>query len=165
MFLHARQRYCRPFDGAMRLFDETIAWRRTFARPYNYARPSRRSRQTRAALAWLQRGLPGRSDSWRTTELGKLLWISSAIPEAEMHLERPCSSSVTRGGAGLARVLYAQGKYDDFVREARTALGLPGELEGTRPRGARLPREVRTLGPAWPCHRLPIPNIIGWNYD
>jgi len=127
LFIVARQRYLRDgdVDGATRLFDESIRLAPAFARPYSYrAAIARELGDREAALAWLHRGLQADPDSWGTHRgLGGLLAELERYPEAEMYLRKTVQLSAddAAGRLALARVLYAQAKYDDFAREARVA--------------------------------------------
>jgi len=172
MFLIARQRYLRhgDVDGAMRLFDETIRLAPTFARPYNYrAAIAAELGDREAALAWLQRGLQADPDSWRThRNLGKLLSDLERYPEAEMHLRKTVQlfGDDAGGRLALARVLYAQGKYDDFVREARTALAFLANWKAPVPEVQDFLAKFDRWGPGVALPPAPDPRtIIGWNYD
>jgi len=172
LFLIARQRYLRDgdIDGATRLFDETIRLAPTFARPYSYrAAIAAELGDREAALGWLQRGLQADPDSWRThRNIGKLLSDLERYPEAEMHLRKTVQlfGDDAGGRLVLARVLYAQGKYDDFAKEARAALAFLAT--------GKVPvREVQDFlakfdrwGPGAVLPPAPDPRtILGWNYD
>jgi len=172
MFLIARQRYLRDgdVDGAMRLFDETIRLAPTFARPYNYrAAIAAELGDREAALAWLQRGLQADPDSWRThRNLGKLLSDLERYPEAELHLRKTVQlfGDDAGGRLALARVLYAQGKYDDFVREARAALAFLANWKAPVPEVQDFLAKFDRWGPGVALPPAPDPRtIIGWNYD
>jgi tetratricopeptide (TPR) repeat protein len=171
MFLIARQRLRDgDVDGAMRLFDETIRLAPTFARPYNYrAAIAAELGDREAALAWLQRGLQADPDSWRThRNLGKLLSDLERYPEAEMHLRKTVQlfGDDAGGRLALARVLYAQGKYDDFVREARAALAFLANSKAPVPEVQDFLAKFDRWGPGAALPPAPDPRtIIGWNYD
>ena len=172
MFLIARQRYLRDgdVDGAMRLFDETIRLAPTFARPYNYrAAIAAELGDREAALAWLQRGLQADPDSWRThRNLGKLLSDLERYPEAELHLRKTVQlfGDDAGGRLALARVLYAQGKYDDFVREARAALAFLANWKAPVPEVQDFLAKFDRWGPGVALPPAPDPRtIIGWNHD
>src|SRR5262249_57787383 len=128
LFLIARQRYLREGDlgGAPRLFDECIRLAPAFARPYNYRALMAADQGDReAALAWYGKGLKADADSWRThRNLGKLLSEMERHPEAEMHLRKTVElfGDDAGGHLALARVLYAEGKYDEFLKEATAAV-------------------------------------------
>ena len=171
LFLIARQRYLRDGDieGATRLFDECIRLAPGFARPYSYrAMMAADLGDREAALAWLQKGLKADADSWRThRNLGKLLSEMERYPEAEMHLRKTVElfGDDAGGRIALARVLYAEGKYDDFLKEASAAVAILNAKTQIV--------EVRDFlskfdqwGPGAALPPAPDPNvIIGWNYD
>ena len=171
LFLIARQRYLRDDDieGATRLFDECIRLAPGFVRPYNYrAMMAADLGDREAALAWLQKGLKADADSWRThRNLGKLLSEMERYPEAEMHLRKTVElfSDDAGGRLALARVLYAEGKYDDFLKEASAAvaiLNLKTQIVDVRDFLSKFDQ----WGPGAALPPAPDSNvIIGWNYD
>jgi tetratricopeptide (TPR) repeat protein len=172
IFLIARQRYLRDGDieGATRLFDESIRLAPSFARPYNYrALIAADLGDREGALVWLQRGLKVDADSWRThRNLGKLFSELERYPEAEMHLRKTVELFTDDAGGrlALARVLYAQAKYDDFAKEARSAVaflaGWKEQIAEVRDFLARFDR----WGPGAALPPAPDPHVvIGWNYD
>jgi tetratricopeptide (TPR) repeat protein len=172
LFLIARQRYLRDGDveGAVRLFDESIRLAPTFARPYNYRATIAADLGDReAALAWLQRGVQADPDSWRThRNLGKLLSELERYPEAEMHLRKTVQlfGDDAGGRLALARVLYAQGKYDDFAREARAAVAFFANWKAPVPDVRDFLAKFDRWGPGAALPPAPDPRIIiGWNYD
>jgi tetratricopeptide (TPR) repeat protein len=171
LFLIARQRYLRDGDleGATRLFDECIRLAPGFARPYNYrALMAADLGDREAALAWFQKGLKADVDSWRThRNLGKLLSEMERYPEAEMHLRKTVElfGDDAGGRLALARVLYAEGKYDDFLKEASAVvafLNAKTQIVEVREFLSKFDR----WGPGAALPPAPDPNvIIGWNYD
>jgi len=172
LFLIARQRYLRDgdIDGAVRLFDESIRLSPAFARPYNYRATIAADLGDReAALAWLQRGVQADPDSWRThRNLGKLLAELERYPEAEMHLRKVVElfSDDAGGRLALARVLYAQGKYDDFAKEARAAVAFLANWKAPTPEVRDFLTKFDKWGPGAALPPAPDPRIIiGWNYD
>jgi tetratricopeptide (TPR) repeat protein len=172
LFVAARQRYLRDgdVDGAARLFDETIRLAPTFARPYSYrAAIATELGDREAALVWLQRGLQADPDSWCTyRNLGKLLSVLERYPEAEMHLRRTVQlfGDDAGGRLALARVLYAQGKYDDFVKEARAAATFLAGLKAPVPEVQDFLAKFDRWGPGAALPPAPDPRITtGWNHD
>jgi tetratricopeptide (TPR) repeat protein len=172
LFLIARQRYLRDgdIDGAVRLFDESIRLAPTFARPYNYRATIAADLGDReAALAWLQRGLQADPDSWRThRNIGKLLSDLERYPEAEMYLRKTVQlfGDDAGGRLALARVLYAQGKYDDFAKEARAAVAFLANWKAPTPEVRDFLTKFDKWGPGAALPPAPDPRIIiGWNYD
>jgi tetratricopeptide (TPR) repeat protein len=171
LFLIARQRYLRDDDieGATRLFDECIRLAPGFARPYNYRALMAADQGDReAALAWYRKGLKADADSWRThRNLGKLLSEMERYPEAEMHLRKTVElfGDDAGGHLALARVLYAEGKYDEFLKEATAAvtfLNAKTQIVDVREFLSKFDR----WGPGAALPPAPDPNvIIGWNYD
>jgi tetratricopeptide (TPR) repeat protein len=171
LFLIARQRYLRDGDleGAQRLFDECIRLAPGFARPYNYrALMAAELGDREAAIAWFQKGLKADNDSWRThRNLGKLLAEMERYPEAEMHLRKTVElfGDDAGGHLALARVLYAEGKYDEFLKEATAAvtfLNAKTQIVDVREFLSKFDR----WGPGAALPPAPDPNvIIGWNYD
>lgn len=173
IFLIARQRYLRDgdVDGAVRLFDECIRLAPSFARPYNYrAMIASDLGDREGALAWLQRGLQADPDSWRThRNLGKLFDALERYPEAELHLRRTVQlfGDDAGGRLALARVLYAQGKYDDFAKEARAALAFLNRWkEPLVPEMRDFFAKFERWGPGAALPPAPDPHVIvGWNHD
>ena len=172
LFLIARQRYLRDgdIDGATRLFDETIRLAPTFARPYSYrAAIAVELGDREAALGWLLRGLQADPDSWRThRNLGKLLSDLERYPEAEMHLRKTVQlfGDDAGGRLALARVLYAQGKYEDFAKEARIALAFFATGKVSVPEVQNFLVKFDRWGPGPVLPPAPDPRaILGWNYD
>jgi tetratricopeptide (TPR) repeat protein len=171
LFLIARQRYLRDGDleGAQRLLDESIRLAPGFARPYNYrALMAAELGDREAALAWYRKGLKADGDSWRThRNLGKLLAEMERYPEAEMHLRKTVElfGDDAGGHLALARVLYAEGKYDEFLKEATAAvtfLNAKTQIVDVREFLSKFDR----WGPGAALPPAPDPNvIIGWNYD
>ena len=172
LFLIARQRYLRDGDleGATRLFDEVIRLAPAFARPYNYrAMIAWDLGDREGALGWLQRGIQADPDSWRThRNLGKLLDAVERYPEAETHLKKAVALFTDDAGGrlALARVLYAQGKYDEFVKETRGAVGFLGNWNDQVPEVRAFLEKFERWGPGAALPPAPDPHvIIGWNYD
>ena len=172
LFLIARQRYLRDgdIDGATKLFDESLRLAPAFARPYNYrAAIAAELGDREAALAWLQRGVQADPDSWRThRNLGKLLSDLERYPEAEMHLRKTVQlfGDDAGGRLALARVLYAQGKYDDFAKEAKAAVAFLANWHAPVPEVRDFLARFDRWGPGVALPPAPDPRIIiGWNYD
>jgi tetratricopeptide (TPR) repeat protein len=172
LFLIARQRYLRDGDleGATKLFDETIRLAPAFVRPYNYRAAIATELGDRdAALGWLQRGLQADPDSWRThRNLGKLLADLERYPEAEMHLRKTVQlfGEDAGGRLALARVLYAQGKYEDFAKEAKAALAFLANWNTPVPEVRDFLAKFDRWGPGVSLPPAPDPRVlIGWNYD
>jgi tetratricopeptide (TPR) repeat protein len=172
LFLIARQRYLRDgdLDGATRLFDETLRLAPTFARPYSYrAAIAEELGDRESALTWLQRGLQVDPDSWRThRNLGRLLSDLERYPEAEMHLRQTVElfGDDAGGRLALARVLYAQGKYDDFAKETRAALAFYATGKVSVPEVDDFLAKFERWGPGVVLPPAPDPRtILGWNYD
>jgi tetratricopeptide (TPR) repeat protein len=172
VFLIARQRYLREgdLDGAMKLFDESIRLAPTFARPYNYrAAIAEELGDDEAALTWLQRALQADPDSWRThRNLGKLLSDLERYPEAEMYLSKTVQlfGDDAGGRLALARVLYAQGKYDDFAREAKAAVTFLSTRNVPVPEVRDFLAKFDRWGPGASLPPAPDPRItVGWNHD
>jgi len=172
LFLIARQRYLRDGDleGATKLFDETIRLAPAFVRPYNYRAAIATELGDRdAALAWLQRGLQADPDSWRThRNLGKLLADLERYPEAEMYLRKTIQlfGEDAGGRLALARVLYAQGKYEDFAKEAKAALAFLAKWNTPVPEVRDFLAKFDRWGPGVSLPPAPDPRVlIGWNYD
>jgi tetratricopeptide (TPR) repeat protein len=172
LFMIARQRYLRDGDleGATKLFDETIRLAPAFVRPYNYRAAIATELGDRdAALAWLQRGLQADPDSWRThRNLGKLLADLERYPEAEMYLRKTVQlfGEDAGGRLALARVLYAQGKYEDFAKEAKAALAFLANWNTPVPEVRDFLAKFDRWGPGVSLPPAPDPRVlIGWNYD
>jgi len=172
LFLIARQRYLRDadLDGATKLFDETIRLAPAFVRPYTYrAAIATELGDREAALAWLQRGLQADPDSWRThRNLGRLLADLERYPEAEMHLRKTVQlfGEDAGGRLALARVLYAQGKYEDFAKEAKAALAFLANWNTPVPEVRDFLAKFDRWGPGVSLPPAPDPRVlIGWNYD
>jgi hypothetical protein len=63
-------------------------------------------------------------------------------------------------------VLYAQGKYDDFVREARAAVAFLANWKVPVPEVQDFLAKFDRWGPGASLPPAPDPRtIIGWNYD
>lgn len=172
LFLIARQRYLRDDDvaGATRLFEEAVRLAPGFARPYSYrANMAREAGDPEAAVAWLRRGIQADPDSWRThRNLGRMLDQLERYPEAEAHLRMASGLFGDDAGArlALARVLYAQGKYDDYVKETRAALDVFGQWKQPLPEVRAFLKRFERWGPGASLPPAPDPHIIiGWNYD
>src|SRR4029453_1831311 len=172
LFLIARQRYLRDgdIDGAVRLFDESIRLAPTFARPYNYRATIAADLGDReGAPAGLHAGLQADPDSWRThRNIGKLLSDLERYPEAEMYLRKTVQlfGDDAGGRLALARVLYAQGKYDDFAKEARAAVAFLANWKAPTPEVRDFLTKFDKWGPGAALPPAPDPRIIiGWNYD
>jgi tetratricopeptide (TPR) repeat protein len=158
-----------PPSTKTKLFDESIRLAPAFARPYNYRAAIAADLGDReAALAWLQRAEQADPDSWRThRNLGKLLADLERYPEAEMHLRKTVQlfGDDAGGRLALARVVYAQGKYDDFVKEAKAAVAFLANWNTPVPEVrdflASSTDGVGRLAAAGSDPRI----IIGWNYD
>jgi len=172
LFLIARQRYLRDGDitGAARLFDESIRLAPAFARPYNYrAMIAADLGDREGALAWLQRALRADPDSWRThRNLGRLFETLQRYPEAEMHLRKTVQlfGDDAGGRLALARVLYAQSKYDDFAKEARAAVAFLANWRAPVPEVRDFLAKFDRWGPGAALPPAPDPHVImGWNYD
>lgn len=172
LFLIARQRYLRDgdIDGATKLFDESIRLAPAFARPYHYrAAISVDLGDREAALAWLHRALQVDPDSWRThRNLGKLLSDLERYPEAEMHLRKTVELFADDAGGrlALARVLYAQGKYDEFAKEAKAAVAFLANRKAPVPEASEFVGKFDRWGPGVSLPPAPDPRIIiGWNDD
>jgi tetratricopeptide (TPR) repeat protein len=172
LFRTARQRYIRDgdVDGAMRLFDESIRLAPAFARPYHYrAAIAVELGDREAALTWLQRALQTDPDSWRThRNLGRLLLDLERYSEAEMHLRRTVQlfGDDAGGRLALARVLYAQGKYDDFAKEARAAITLFAASKAPVADVKDFLAKYDRWGPGAALPPAPDPRVtVGWNHD
>lgn len=172
LFVIARQRYLRDGDinGASRLFDESIRLAPAFARPYNYrAMIAADLGDREGAMAWLQRALRADPDSWRThRNLGRLFETLERYPEAEMHLRKTVQlfGDDAGGRLALARVLYAQGKYDDFAKEARAAVAFLANWRAPVPEVRDFLAKFDRWGPGAALPPAPDPHVImGWNYD
>jgi tetratricopeptide (TPR) repeat protein len=172
LFVIARQRYLRDGDinGASRLFDESIRLAPAFARPYNYrAMIAVDLGDREGAMAWLQLALRADPDSWRThRNLGRLFEALERYPEAEMHLRKTVQlfGDDAGGRLALARVLYAQGKYDDFAKEARAAVAFLANWRAPVPEVRDFLSKFDRWGPGAALPPAPDPHVImGWNYD
>ena len=172
LFLIARQRYLRDgdIDGATRLFDEAIRLAPTFARPYNYRALIAWDQGDReGAISWLQRGVQADGDSWRThRNLGKLLDRLERYREAETHLRKTVElfGDDAGGRLALARVLYAQGSFDEYAKEARRAVQFLATWGQQIPEARAFLEKFERWGPGASLPPAPDPPIImGWNYD
>ncbi|PYN94945.1 MAG: hypothetical protein DMD91_26495 [Candidatus Rokuibacteriota bacterium] len=169
----ARQRFIRDGDraGATQLLDEAMQLEPAFARPYlQMAMITWRQQEREAALGWLERALKVDPDCWRAwRNLGQGLVSLGRHAAAERPLRKALELFGDDFGARLqlARVLYAERRYDEFVRETRQALQLGGAVP---------PRDVNDVseflavfernGPGESLPPVPDPKIlIGWSYD
>src|SRR5712692_10131922 len=121
------------------------------------------------AMAWLQRARRADPDSWRThRNLGRLFETLERYPEAEMHLRKTVQlfGDDAGGRLALARVLYAQGKYDDFAKEARAAVAFLANWRAPVPEVRDFLAKFDRWGPGAALPPAPDPHVImGWNYD
>ena len=173
LFLVARQRFLRDGDedGAVRLFDEAIRIAPQFTRPYNYrALMAWQQGDLDDAIGWLERAIAADPDSWRShRNLGQLLAAAERWPESEKSLKRTVELFDDDAGARLAyaRVLYALGRYDEYLQQTRRALAFAGgraseELKDVSAFVARFER----WGPGPALPPAPDPRLLlGWNYD
>ena len=70
------------------------------------------------------------------------------------------------GRLALARVLYAQGKYDEFAKEAKVAVAFLANWREQVPEVRDFLRKFDRWGPGVSLPPAPDPRIIiGWNYD
>ena len=70
------------------------------------------------------------------------------------------------GRLALARVLYAQGKYDDFARESRAALAFFATEKMSVPEVQDFLAKFDRWGPGTALPPASDPRtILGWNYD
>jgi len=172
LFLIARQRYLRDDDvaGATRLFEEALRLAPGFSRPYSYrAHIARDAGDAEGAVTWLRRGLQADPESWRThRNLGRLLDRLERYPEAETHLRTAARLFGDDAGARLAlgRVLYAQGKYDEYATQTRAAIAVFGQWKQQVPEARGFLHRFERWGPGAALPPTPDPNIImGWNHD
>jgi tetratricopeptide (TPR) repeat protein len=172
LFLVARQRFLRDDDvaGATRLFEEAMRLAPGFARPYHYrATIARDAGDPQAAIDWLRRGLQADPESWRThRNLGRLLDQLERPAEAEPHLRTATRLFDDDGGARLVlgRVLYAQGKYDEYAKETRAAITLFGRWNQQVPQARAFLSRFERWGPGAALPPTPDPPVImGWNHD
>jgi tetratricopeptide (TPR) repeat protein len=172
LFLIARQRYVRDDDvaGATRLFDEVLRRAPGFARPYSYrAHIARDAGDLAAAEAWLRRGLEVDPDAWRThRNHGWLHDRRERHAEAETHLRTALGLFGDDAGARLAlgRALYAQRRYEGYVRETRAAIDLFARWRQPVPEARAFLDAFERHGPGGPLPPVPDPPIImGWNHD
>lgn len=171
--LIGRQRYVRDGDaaGAVRLLEEAVRLDPAFARPYNHlARIAWEEGERERAVAWLERGVAADPHSWRTRRnLGKALDVLARHEEAERHLRRTVQlfGDDVGGHLALARTLFALGRYDDYARETKWALGFARgwreELSEVRAFLAAFEERGPARGSLPPS---PDPGLfIGWNHD
>ena len=172
LFLIARQRYLRDGDpaAATRLFDEALRLSPTFVRPYHYrSQIAWDAGDDDGAVAWLERGLQVDPDSWRThRNLGRLLARLERYPAAETQLATAVAlfGDDAGGRLALARVLYAQGKYDGYARETRAAVVFFQQWKQEMPEARDFLSRFERWGPGVGLPPAPDPPIImGWNYD
>ena len=169
----ARQRYLRERDasGATHLLEEAIRLEPTFPRPYlHMARIAWDRSEHERALSWLGRAIQADPEHWRAhRNLAQALVSLDRYAEAEPRLRRALELFGDDPGARLmlGRVLYAQGKYQEYVKETRLALQI-ADTWSSQP----FP-EVRDFlakheagGEATALPPAPDPRILmGWNQD
>jgi tetratricopeptide (TPR) repeat protein len=171
--LIGRQRYVRDGDsaGATRLLEEAVRIDPGFARPYDHlARIAWDRGDREGAVAWLERGVAADSYSWRTRRnLGKALDALARYPEAERHLRRTVElfGDDVGGHLALARVLYAQGRYDEYARETRWTLGFARQWKRELTEVETFLAGFEQRGPGQgQLPPSPDPTLfIGWNVD
>ncbi len=172
LFQVAVQRYRRDgdADGARRLFEEAVALAPAFVRPHAYlANLALDDGDAESAVAWLERAVAADDASWRTRHnLGRLLDRLERYGEAETQLRKAIElfGDDIGGRLDLARVLYAQGKYEEYVTLTR------GTLAFAQSFGARLPKvrdfldSFERWGPGAALPPAPDPPLVlGWNHD
>jgi tetratricopeptide (TPR) repeat protein len=172
LFQIAVQRYRRDgdADGARRLFEQAVALAPGFVRPHAYlANLALDDGDEAGAVVWFERAVASDDASWRTRhDLGRLLDRLERYAEAETHLRKAIElfGDDIGGRLDLARVLYAQGKHDEYATLTRSTVAFAQSF------GARLP-EVREFldkferwGPGATLPPAPDPALIlGWNHD
>ena len=168
----ARQRLLRDgdADGARRLLERAVALAPDFVRPHAYlARIAWDDGDRATALGWLEHAVKADPESWRShRNLGRLLGALDRHPEAERQLRRTVELFGDDAGArlALARALYAQEKFDEYVGQTRDAVRLAAawkhDLSDVRAFLGRFER----WGPAVTLPPAPDPPLIlGWNDD
>ena len=142
----------------------------SFVSPYNVlARLDWEQGATAAALARLEAALTVDADSWRTRRnLGMMLADLDRPAEAEMHLRRAVElfAEDVGGRVALARVLYAQRKFDEYATQTRAALGAGAVFGQSLPEVWAFLTEFEQHGPRSPLPPTSVPRIaLGWNAD
>lgn len=172
LFQIAAQRYRRDGDvgGARRLFEEAIRLAPQFVRPHSYlARMALDEGDEAGAVGWLERAAAADPDSWRTRRnLGQLLERLERYPAAEAQLRRTVElfGDDVGGRLSLARVLYAQGKYEDYVDHTRVALNFAASFHENLPEVRAFVTKFERWGPGAALPPAPDPQLIlGWNHD
>jgi tetratricopeptide (TPR) repeat protein len=174
LFMIAKQRYLRDgdFEGATRLFDESLRLSPTFARPYSYkARLALDEGDREAAVRWLQRAVEADPDSWRSWHnLGRVLLAAERWDEAERALRKSVElfPDDVGGRLALARALFAQGKWDEYRKQTEAAVGFVRSFRGAD--GVKEPADFfakfQRWGPGATLPPTPDPRVtLGWNQD
>jgi Flp pilus assembly protein TadD len=170
--LIGRQRHLRDGDaqGATRLFTEAIRLAPTFVRPHEHlARIAWDNGDREGALAWLRRALAADPSSWWSLrDLGRKLEALERYAEAEVPLRKLTTLLGDDTGARLvlARVLYAQHKYDEYATHTRVALVQAQRASFPIPEAQAFFEKYERWGPSAalpPAPEVPLPN--GWNND
>jgi len=172
------QLYVRDNDlpRAIRALEEAIRLEPHVSRPYLYRAQVAWGEDDRSgALRWLETALERDPESWRTHRvLGRYLEKVERYAEAETHLRKAAElfGEDVGGRLALARVLYAQRKFDEYARETEQALQIGAGLvaEHSRKDLDQVRTFLATFKSRGPSHNdlppAPDPKIpIGWNYD
>lgn len=169
----ARQRYVREGDrdGAVGLLQEAIRLEPTFARPYMHmARITWEGGDRGSTLAWLERAIKADPDCWRAhRNLGQALERLGRFADAELRLRTAVElfGDDVGGRLMLARALYAQGKFEAYVRETRQALQFAQTWSRNQlPEVREFLATYERAGAGSALPPAPDPRVlIGWNQD
>lgn len=168
----ARQRWLRDGDaaGARRLLRRAVDLAPGFVRPHAYlARIAWEDGDRDAAVDWLERAVRADPESWRSHRtLGRMHGDLERHAEAERALRRALQlfADDPGGRLALARALYAQEQFEEYVRQTREAIRFAAawkhDLTDVRDFLARFEK----WGPSVTLPPAPDPQLIlGWNHD
>ena len=167
-----RQRYLRDRDagGAAHLLEEAIRLEPTFPRPYlHLARIAWDRSDHEGALAWLGRAVQADPEHWRAhRNFGQALVSLGRYADAEPRLRRTLELFGDDTGARLmlARVLYSQGKYQEYAKETKLALQFAETWSRQQFPEVREFLASHEAGGASTLPPAPDPRILmGWNQD
>ena len=170
--LLGRQHWARGGDaaGARMLLQEAIQLEPGFVRPYvHLARIATDRGELTDATRWLEQAIAVDADAWRAhRNLGEVLGLLERYPDAEAQLRRALELFPHDAGARLllARMLWAQRRFDEYAAETRHVLGAgPAWSRYLEPARAFLEAFERTGSVRGLPPVADPPMYVGWLFD